>query len=112
MKGKGEVWIYNSFKKWWILDAKVHVNMSLTWIFFYEKEGKGYLHIMKKRRILFMAAAVAMLAGCQKNPDSSTVALETSNSKIWSSIPKVLKYSLTLSIDMVLTLLKNDMSGV
>ena len=56
--------------------------MSLTWIFFYEKEGKGYLHIMKKRRFLFMAAAVAMLAGGQKNPDSSTVALETSNSKI------------------------------
>lgn len=47
--------------------------MSLTWIFFYEKEEKGYLHIMKKRRILFMAAAVAMLAGCQKNPDSSIV---------------------------------------
>ena len=47
----------------------------------WKKEGKGRLY-MKKRRILFMVAAVAMLAGGQKNPDSSTVALETSNSKI------------------------------
>ena len=37
---------------------------------------------------------------------SSTVALETSNSKIRSSIPKALKYSRTLSIDIIFTLLK------